>query len=163
MADYYGTLAGALLYHADRGNSAWAASTDTLREAALVRASAYIDGAYRSMFPGVKTDGRDQTLEWPRSGAYDVEGNSIDSDEIPVEVSFAAYEGALRELATAGSLNPDIKPGGGVVSRVKAGSVEVEYAQAGGGATTTTFQRIEALLGGLIVMRSAYSGRSARA
>jgi hypothetical protein len=161
MATFYGSLAAALTYHADRANTAWATSTDDLRTAALVRATQYIDGAYRSSFPGCRTDGREQTLEWPRAGAYDREGLSIDSDVIPVEIENATYEGALRELASPGSLAPDIKAGGGVVNRVKAGSVEVEFQL--DGSLEKTFRAIQQALGSLLVVRSRYSGTSVRA
>ena len=80
-------------------------------------------------------------------GAYDVEGNIIGSDEVPVEIINATIEAALRELATPGSMLPDLERGG-QLKRVKAGSVEVEY---GSNATATTdFQLIDGLLSGLL-------------
>ncbi|KAG1535604.1 hypothetical protein G6F50_015265 [Rhizopus delemar] len=90
----YGTLEGADLYHQARGNAAWAAGTDDARTGALVRATDYIDGRYRvllasgrwaSMFPGVRTAGRGQPNEWPRTGAVDYDGDPIQPDEVPDE------------------------------------------------------------------------------
>lgn len=160
MADFYGTLAGALSYHADRGNAAWAASDDTLRTEALVRASAFIDLTYLARFEGLKAGGRDQALQWPRTGVTDMEGYSVVETTPPVEIINATYEAALRELATPGSLNPDIKAGGGVVKRVKAGSVEVEYAS--DATTRATFTRIEDILAPLLGRASPYTGAAAR-
>lgn len=135
--------------------------TSTQKEQALVRATAYIDGTFRSMFGGVRTHGRDQALEFPRSGLVDREGWGIDSDEMPAELKNATCEAAKRELASSGSLVPDIKAGGGVLKRVKAGSVEVEYDN--DGSLTKTFQAIEQALGSLLVIRSRYSGVAVRA
>jgi hypothetical protein len=160
MADLYGTLAGALTYHADRGNAAWAASSDPLRTAALVRASQYIDGTYLALFQGFKVDGRDQVLQWPRTGAMDMAGYAVPSSAVPVEIINATYEAALRELVSPGSLNPDIAVGGGVIKRVKAGSVEVEYSATA--ATQATFLRIEDILAPLLGRQSAYFGSAAR-
>lgn len=65
MADYYGTVAGADAYHQARGNAAWAAAAEADKEAALARASAYIDGLGTQqpvsgcvlVFPGKKAGG----------------------------------------------------------------------------------------------------------
>lgn len=157
MTEFYGT---ATLYKAwadDRGIS-YSGKSDELIEQALLRASEYVDNAYLAVWPGIKTDGRAQERQWPRAGAYDQRGDGIDSDEVPVEVLNATYEGAQRELVLAGALAKDVKPGGGVIRRVKAGSTEVEY-QANA-ATQTTFSRIDQALAPLIGGQSGYSGRS---
>ncbi len=132
----YGTLAGADSYHLARGNGAWAAGAEEARIGALVRATDYIDGRYRvllasgrwsSMFPGVRTAGRGQPNEWPRTGAVDYDGDPIQPDEIPDEVERATYEAALRELAAPGSLSPDFVAAE-QVTREKVGPIEVSYA-----------------------------------
>lgn len=131
----YGTLVGANDYHAARGNAAWAAGTIPDREAALQRATDYIDGRYRmqtaggcwvSMFRGKRTDGRAQDLEWPRTGATDSEGNEIPDNEVPIEVEHASYEAALLELTNPGSLSP-VFVASQQVTREKVGPVEVQY------------------------------------
>lgn len=132
----YGTLEGADTYHAEHGNAAWAQGSEEARTAALVRAMDYIDGRYRyllpngrwaSMFPGVRTEGRGQPNEWPRSGAVDYDGNEIPADQVPDEVDRATYEAALRELTEPGSLSPDFIAAG-QVTREKVGPIEVSYA-----------------------------------
>jgi len=142
----YGTLEGANLYHQARGNAAWALGTDEARTGALVRATGYIDGRYRvllasgrwaSMFPGVRTAGRGQANEWPRTGAIDNEGARIPVDEVPVEVLQATYEAALRELARPGSLSPDFVASS-LAIRKKVGPIEIAYSDkaADGGVPT---------------------------
>ncbi len=110
-ADSYVTLADALSYHAARGNAAWAASSDDLREPALRRATAWLDGRYHSRWPGYPLNGRAQALDWPRGDAVDRDGYPIDVATIAPEIVAATCEAALRELASPGSLSPDVTPG----------------------------------------------------
>lgn len=134
MPAFYGTVAAANTYHAERGNAAWAAGSDPNKEAALLRASTYVDalgvemcdGQPVSKFPGTKTGGRTQVRSWPRTGATDIDGHAIPSDAVPIEVEHATYEAALRELAAPGSLSPDYTPGR-QVKREKVDVLEVEY------------------------------------
>ncbi|MGS0546533.1 DnaT-like ssDNA-binding protein [Pseudomonas parakoreensis] len=139
MPDFYGTVAAADAYHAARANAAWTGD-DVAKQAALIRASVYIDGRYRkllasgvwqSLFPGVKTEGRGQAREWPRTGAEDYEGHAIPSDQVPVEVGQATYEAALRELVESGSLSPDFVAAS-TVKRQKVGPIEEEFSVAAG-------------------------------
>lgn len=139
MPDFYGTVAAADAYHAARANTAWAGD-DVAKQAALIRASVYIDGRYRkhmpsgvwqSLFPGVKTEGRGQAREWPRTGAQDYEGHALSAEEVPLEVEQATYEAALRELTEPGSLTPDYVAAT-AIKREKVGPLETEYAVASG-------------------------------
>lgn len=134
MPDFYGTLADANAYHVAHGNIAWT-GTDEVKTAALVRGSAYVDslgrrqqplGNWLILWPGNKTGGRAQALDWPRTNACDYEGNTIATDEVPIEVKQATYEAALRELIAPGSLNPDYVPAT-LVKREKSGPWEEEY------------------------------------
>lgn len=158
MADFYGTVAGYKAWADARGTS-YSGKTDAQIEQALVRASEYIDGAYA--WPGSRTDGRSQVRQWPRAWVIDTEGYGVPSDSVPTEVTNATYEGTARELVTAGALSKDVKPGGGVIRRVKAGSTEVEFQP--NAATQTTFTRIDQALAPLIGGQSSYSGAASRA
>jgi hypothetical protein len=148
MPDLYGSLAAATVYHSDRGNTAWAAAaSDALRTAALVRGSFAIDAAYGTRFRGAKPGG--QVLAWPRTDAEYGDGTSISG--VPIEVEYAAYEAALRELASPRSMSPDVITGK-IKKKVKVDVVEVEYATGEG---TAEEQRpialvIEGLLAGLL-------------
>lgn len=151
---HYGTREEADTYFDARGTTAWAQAAEADRDAALVRASSYIDGRYRDRFPGRKAVGRAQPLEWPRLNAVDVSGEAIGADEVPAEVVSATYEAALREVVAVGSLSPDFLASQVVTSkRVKAGPVETEtsFGDVGGAAgARPVFAVIDDLLAGLL-------------
>lgn len=137
--------------------------TDPVIEAALIRATAWLDASYRSRWPGTRVYGRDQRLAWPRSGVTDADDEEIAEGEIPQEVLDAAAEAAVRELASPGSLAPDLERGG-AIRRVQAGSVSVEYASTA--TAGTTFSLIDGLLAGLLVgggETNVYAARAVRA
>jgi len=124
----YGTPEDCAAYHLARGNTDWAAaedSPDTAREAAREAGSDFID-SYRRRFPGSKTDGRSQAREWPRINAFDLEGEEIADDEVPIEIEYASYEAALL-IVQGTDLSPSQAVGGTIGrKRVKAGPVETE-------------------------------------
>lgn len=125
MASFYGSAMGFITYCSERG---YAAPTDVLEiEAKLIIASEWIDAIYRSNFPGIKTDGREQEREWPRRGAYDIYYYDIPVDEVPREVIFATYEAALREFDSPGALSKDYTPSK-YKSAAVSGAVSVTYA-----------------------------------
>jgi len=143
MPDFYGTLASADAYLADRGNAAWSSATDEDKKAALVRASGYVDGMVGQqasnstagcvyVFPGKKAGGYSQVLQWPRTGAVDRMGEQVPSDVVPAAIEQATYEAAAREQFSPGSLNPDFVPSQ-VVQREKVGPLEQEFAVAKNG------------------------------
>jgi len=138
----------------------FATSPSAAGEAAIRIATSWIDNTYRTRFTGSRKNGRSQALEWPRIYATDAAGNDIASDEVPIEIMNATCEAAIRELASPGTLQPDLERGG-AIKRLKAGSVEVEY-QAGALARTL-FTAVDAALSGLLIARSMYSGRAIRA
>lgn len=146
-AESYVSVSDAVAYAAARGLAFPASPTDKA-EAALRRATAYIDNTYRTRFPGQRKMFRKQGLEWPRVGVVDMNGFAVMSDEIPVEVIRATCEAAVRELATPGSLNPDVTPGK-VKKRVRVeGAVEVEYAVGAGGVASQ--QPISPIIDGIL-------------
>lgn len=159
-SESYRTVAQWKTYATARGYDYSAYDDTTLIEQALRRGTAHID-TYEPRFPGLRLNLRSQALAWPRAGAYDVVGNAIDSDEIPVEIANATNEAAWRELVTPGSLNPDIAAGGRVLRRVKAGDTEVEYQVNSN--PSKVFGAISTALAPLIGSTSMYSGRTARA
>lgn len=131
-SDSYVTLVYADAYHAAMGGTTWT-GVDALKEAALRRATAWMDGRYGPEWPGYRTNGRSQALDWPRYGVTDQEGWGVLSDAIPTEVQKATAEAALRELVTPGSLSPDYV----AADQVKAesvGSISVTYTGIAGAA-----------------------------
>lgn len=90
-------------YHLDRGNDFWATFRDTggsdakisQCQAAIVRASFYIDKRFRTRFIGVRRL-FDQAMAWPRIGAFDSDGYQF--DPVPGQLQRACAEYALRAL-----------------------------------------------------------------
>ena len=105
-------------YFAARNVAAWASAPSVAKEAALLQATAYIDGSYA--FRGRIAD-PGQPLSWPRSGAIDSEGRVLPG--IPRRIEHATAELAL--VALAGDLLPP-RERGGKITREKVGPVEVE-------------------------------------
>lgn len=158
-ANGYVTMEVCVAYCATRGLT-FVDSPSTAGEQAIIRATAYIDGKYRAKFPGYRTSGRTQSLEWPRTAAYDYEGIVIATTDIPIELKNAVCEAAVRELATPGTMAPDLDRGGDIRS-VRAGSVSIDF---GPQATVETHwtvisQILSSLLG---PVQSTYSSPSSR-
>lgn len=85
----------ALLLSWGRSTAEWEALTESAKEGLLRNSTMYIDSEYALKFSGEVLNST-QALAWPRSNAYKVNGQSILSDEVPVEVlratSFVAVE-----------------------------------------------------------------------
>jgi len=153
-ADSYATLAQALAYHAVRGNTAWAASTDALREAAMIRATIWVDNTYRPRWAGYRVNGRTQALDWPRNDVTDCDGFAVDYLTIPTEVASATSEAALRELAVPGALSPDYVSSE-TVKTASAGPVSVTFADtSGAGSVTPILTIVDGILARLLGARS---------
>lgn len=114
-------------------------------EAAARRATAALDAKYGATFLGSPSH-VEQALEWPRSGVT-YRGEEMTDDWIPKRLKDALAEAAIRELATPGSLSPDLKRGGAIKS-VGAGSARVEFMD--GAPVETTFSAIDGLLSALV-------------
>lgn len=128
-ASFYGTLAAADAYFADRANAGWTVANEGDRLAALVRGSQAVDSLYEPKFTGRRASGYDQVLSWPRRDAVTVNGEVVAGDATPSAVTYAAYEAAALELAEPGSLTPVIVAAR-TVKREKVGPLETEYAVA---------------------------------
>jgi hypothetical protein len=136
-AESYISAADATTYHTARGNTLWT-GTDAVKEAALRRAAAYLDGHYRKRWKGQKVYPLTQAMEWPRAGVkvvdeqiyYDVPPSFYDSEysgflaitTIPQRLKDAQCELALRALS--GDLAADATAG---VKREKIDVIETEY------------------------------------
>jgi len=148
----YVSLEAALAYHADHGYPAWAASSDPLRSAALIRATAALDGKYSGRWPGVRCMEL-QALDWPRYEAWDRDGYPLVG--VPSGVKNATCAAALIELATPGALSAALDRGG-MIAREKTGPIETEFFA--GAPASTVYQVIKQALarivkgGGSVVM-----------
>ena len=120
-SDSYVSNADADSYWVDRNNTTWSSANNAERDAALREATLYMDGKY-SWVGSLKAT--DQSLNWPRVNAYDVQGREV-SDIIPVKVEQACSELALQALA--GTLVDPSADRGGRTKKEKVGEIEVEY------------------------------------
>lgn len=148
----YAAIATADTYHSDRGNSAWAAATTAAKTAALLNATAYLDGKYRHRWKGGRVNPVTQPLEWPRLGVNvesAVGGTPLSrtnyysnylSDTVPQEVIAATCELALRALTAP--LAADITPRDRV-KRKKIDVIETEYDTR---SFATTYQVVDQLV-----------------
>lgn len=146
----YGSDEGFATYADAAGYTVPTGTVATARQ----RGSDYIDAAYADRWPGEPAGGFEQLRAWPRSGAEDRFGNAIDASTVPTRVVNAAYEAALLELTTPGSLSA-LTSANEKVKRLKAGSVEIEYAESELNAIEGAFPistKIEGLLHPIIGM-----------
>jgi hypothetical protein len=147
-ANSYASDTEATAYFSERGNPEWTGSA-TVKQAALIRATAYIDARYGELFKGRKVNAL-QPLAWPRLDAFDpdVYGNTAYQRGypfigIPLRLKVAVYEAAV--IALGGDLMP---PGlQGTVKSHSEGAISDTYA---GGAALKTYQMINAVLCGML-------------
>lgn len=140
--DVYLDVAGADAYWAARNNSTWEDADLTDKERALLEGTQYLDGAFD--WKGERY-GLSQTLAWPRFGV-EADGVPVAATTVPQKVKDATAELALEGLQ--GRLLPAAARGG-AIERVKAGSVEIAYAE--GAPTRRTFGFVTLLLRGLFL------------
>lgn len=134
-AESYISVADADTYHSNRGNTAWADLTTTVKEQLLRKATDYLVQAYRMRWKGVRVSAT-QALDFPRNfmEREDYEASSLNgyqmiggnyyypSDNVPAEVKTSCAELALK--ANSGELAPDLSR---ATIREKVDVIEVEY------------------------------------
>jgi len=145
-SDSYISLADANTYIASHGNSTtWSAATDASKEEALRIATQYIDLKYEDRFVGIKAS-RDNALCWPRIGVIDADGYSYNSNEIPLRLTYAVAEAALRHIAGDDLLGV-ITDNGTIKSETSIlGPIEDTVEYIGGKSQTPAYPKIMALL-----------------
>lgn len=116
-AQSYASAADATTYHTAHGNAAWTGS-DALKEAALVRATAWLDDAFYYRWPSVKLLST-QALEFPRVAAMDNDGYALAL--VPAMLKAALYEAALVEIVTPGGLLADDSDHGNIQAESEGG------------------------------------------
>lgn len=122
-ADSFASVAEADAYCVLRGLADWALLTTAAKEAALVNATEYLSDAFD--WVGERTTDT-QALAWPRVAAYS--GQRVPA-EVPNKVKAATIRVA-NLVGTAGTSLFASVAAGDTLRRVKAGSVEVEFADA---------------------------------
>lgn len=132
----YGDRTACGAYHTARGVTTWTGADADL-DAALQRGSDYINrlfwwrrksGAWVSMFKGTPVT-EPQDDQFPRDGIVMENGTELGDNVTPTAIEHAAYEAALLELVTPGSLSPNLTPNavlGAVVQRT-VGPITIKY------------------------------------
>lgn len=158
-ADSYFTLAEINTYATGRGLT-FPITDEAKADAAVRRGTTWLDSTYGDRVNGNRKKGRAQALVWPRLGASDVYGEVIGESEIPAEWKRSAMEAAIREFASAGSLNPDVTIGKVKKSVAVEGAVSVTYADEGG--VVASQQPVITLIDGLLkpLLTDTTSGRT---
>jgi hypothetical protein len=137
-AEAYASAAEFTAYVADMGYELTPAVPPLASlEAALRRATNFIDSTYAERWPGYPRNGRAQMLDWPRLYVVDSNGYPVPSDVVPAEVVTATMEAALREHTTPNSLLPDVTAGQRVISET-VGPISVRYSDKGDADTAAT-------------------------
>lgn len=108
-AQAYGDLTAFAAYCDTVGYSLVSYVTEKQEEAS-VRGCAWLDAFYQRRWPGYRKNGRSQARAWPRTGATDAEGETIDENTIPPEVLRASFEATYYELVKPYSLSPMMIP-----------------------------------------------------
>lgn len=136
-AESYLSVSDADAYHAARANEAWNDYDTATKEAALRKATQYIDGRWGRRFPGAPLTST-QALCWPR--------DPTDwPDALPKPLIHSCAELALR--AAAEDLMPDLDRGGAVQSQ-SVGPLSVTFFESA--APGKTFPWVERLMARLV-------------
>lgn len=90
------SVADADTYATEVGLTSWTGSSG-VKQTALIKAQRYITQVYRGSWKGQRTN-ETQALDWPRIGAYDVDGWLISQTTIPQALKEAQVELAARAL-----------------------------------------------------------------
>ncbi len=112
-------------YHLDRLNVGWSGADDA-KQAAIIKASEYIDKRFGRKFRGTKKTST-QGLEWPRHSATDNDGKLY--SDIPDPLKKAVAEYALRAFNLT---NLMVDPGIGFTDRDTTGVGSIQGGTPGG-------------------------------
>lgn len=105
-ANAYVAVAFVTTHHTDRGQTAWGDFGSQEQQAAIIRASDYVDKRFGRQFRGFRQSKR-QGLEWPRLSAFDDDGFLLSgTDDLPRQLQRGVAEYALRAII-CGTLSPD--------------------------------------------------------
>lgn len=141
-ATSYVAVEAADAYWTARNNSSWGTVAAEAKQAALLQATAFVEGSYRGSWSGTIAK-EEQGLAWPRVGASDPDGRTLRG--VPRQISDAVCELALEALS--GPLLPALDRGGRV-KRETIGPITTEYDTGAPGGKV--YPVVEVLLAGLV-------------
>jgi hypothetical protein len=118
-ANSYCSVAFANTYFTERANETWVDTDTDKKQAALIKATDYIELRYSTLFAGTRMyPDNPQALSFPR---YDASSTPLG---VPVAIQKATCEYAIRALTA--ELTSDYSNEVGVNTRIKVGSIEKE-------------------------------------
>lgn len=136
-ANSYADVAFADAYFLDRANATWAGAVASAKEAALIKATDYMELRFKDRWKGNLAP-EATTLSFPRQYLYDRRGELVDfaTDGIPTDIKKATVEYALRALSADLLPDPTVAESGQAVKRTfdKVGPIETEVEFEGGAA-----------------------------
>lgn len=146
-ANSYANAADADTFQANRGRASWTEADTDAKDAALVRATDYIEGRFALAIRGLRI-GDVQTLSWPRTEAvYPATRNDFPIDEVPVDFVNATSiyaeainaDGSLEGL-TELAITPELDDTGRTITALKEKvdvlETDTTYAGAASGSTS---------------------------
>lgn len=110
-ADSFGSLADAITYLNNRGDTTFSSASTADQEEAMRSAADYIVAKYATRWKGSRVY-ETQSLPWPRWGVVDFDNFEVPSNSVPLKVQYAQFE--LAKRAIAGPLMPDVTTPGGI-------------------------------------------------
>lgn len=152
-AESYASVDEFKTYHANMGNDV-TLLTDTTIEQLLRKATQYMVAVYRSRWQGRRTL-QAQALDFPRYDVY-VDGYSVLSNIVPLEIKYACVELALK--ANDGALLADQTQ---KVIREKVDVIEVEYSEFS--PSQTRYSQIDNLLSVFLSSLNSFEAKTVRA
>jgi hypothetical protein len=153
----YCPVADADAYHADlTGSTVWAAAITGAKQAALMKATQYLDLQYGTRWRGYRANGfgdsgdTQQALDWPRVEVYDVDGWPYNSYELPARLVHATCEMALRFLQGDDPLATVTEPGALASESVTVGPISERKDYLGSKPYGYIYRKVDALVRPLI-------------
>lgn len=152
-ANSYTTVDFADSYFTDRQVTGWTGA-DAVKEAALIRATDYVEQRFGQRFIGYQVDA-DQALSWPRYA------DDYEETEIPVKLQRAVCEYALRALTATLAPDPTLSTEGATVvtTSKKLGPLEKHFEVIHGPQLLKSYPAADMLLQPLLIPASGRTYR----
>jgi len=145
-ANAYVSVADADQYNEDHNaDTTWDGLSDAEKEKYIRLATQYLDMKYGRRWIGVRSN-EDQALDWPRTGAVDRDGYTLDSDALPQDLVDACVESAIKYAGGEDLLGDLDNPGIVKKTRSKVGELEDEIEYMGGNTPYKRYRVIEAII-----------------
>jgi hypothetical protein len=143
------TYVGEHLRAANADRVAWLAASNANKEIALRQATDWLDVTFRERWKGRRIN-ETMSLAWPRFGATDEDGYTLDSDAVPQVVKDACAEMAARGVGE--DLFVDNASPSGAVKRTKdkVGPLETEVEYAGAATQGVEYVKADTMLRGVL-------------